>query len=539
MRRFLKLISMTAAAVLAAAAVYAIATLPPRALRPSPPPADGRLVWGAYHVHSTRSDGSGSVDEIAAAAARAGLHFVIFTDHGDGTRVDAPVYRSGVLCIDAPELNTQSGHIVALSLQRPSAYPLAGEARDVIEDIHRLGGWAVAAHPESPRPELRWRAPGVQIDGYEWLNVDSEWRAHSGWRLLGAGLRAFFRAPESVASLFESARVAERRNRIADNERSFSLAALDAHARIGSDSNGNKPGTSIRFPSYSALFRTVAQAVPLDRPLTSDAITDSRLILDAIHGGKSYAIVRGFADVLAPLRVDVLNGEVVAAEVPALPEAKVSTTAIAPGRYRVEARITGRAFPWLVSDVIDIRPTDALPTPAAEQEGAVTPGGTGPAVPPSAWQIEKSATSSATIQAGGDRLVLTYQVGSGTPAGQYVALSAPAGDEPIERIEFAASARAPMRISLQVRVPGGTDGQRWGRSIYLDETMRSVAVRLADLQPIDRRTALRPVVARVQSVLVVIDTVNTKTGSAGEITLKDVRFIRGQASATPQSPRTP
>ena len=232
MRRFLKLSIMTAAAVLAAAVIYAVATLPPRALAPGALPADGRLVWGAYHVHSTRSDGSGSLDDIAADAARTGLKFVIFTDHGDGTRLDAPVYRSGVLCIDAPEINTDGGHLVALNLPRPSSYPLAGEARDVIEDIHRLGGWAVAAHPESPRPELRWRAPGARLDGFEWLNVDSEWRAHDAWRLLGAGLRSLIRAPETIASLFASTPGPQRWDRATGDGNVFSLAALDAHARV-------------------------------------------------------------------------------------------------------------------------------------------------------------------------------------------------------------------------------------------------------------------------------------------------------------------
>ena len=539
MRRFLKFISMTAAAVLAAAAVYAIVTLPPRALAPAPPPSDGRLVWGAYHVHSTRSDGSGSLDEIAAAAARAGLHFVVFTDHGDATRLDPPVYRSGVLCIDAPELSTQSGHLVALNLQRPSSYPLAGEARDVIEDIHRLGGWAVAAHPESPRPELRWRAPGVQVDGFEWLNVDSEWRAHDAWRLLGAGLRLFIRAPETIASLFESTPVPERLARVAAGDRVFSLAALDAHARFGSDSNGAARGAALHVPSYSSLFRTVAQAVPIERPLTGDATVDSRLILNAIHDRRSYAIVRAFADVLAPIRFETRNGEVPTGEVSGVPDAAVSVTPITPGRYRLEARIAGRTFPWLVSDVMDVRALAVSSPASAPPENIIpSPSGTGSVVPPSDWRIEKDATSSATIQTTDNRLVLAYQLGVGTPAGQYVALSAPAGADPIERIEFTASARAPMRISLQVRVAGGPDGQRWGRSLYVDETTKGISVRLSDLQPIDRRTALRPVVARVQSVLVVIDTVNTRTGAAGELSLQNVRFVRGQV-APPQPPHRP
>ena len=112
---------------------------------------------------------------IAAAAARAGLQFVILADHGDGTRVTPPRYLSGVLCIEAVEVNTSGGHLVALGA-RPSAYPLAGTPAAVVEDVHRLGGMAIAAHPASPRPSLRWHDWSVPLDGLEWLNADSEWR---------------------------------------------------------------------------------------------------------------------------------------------------------------------------------------------------------------------------------------------------------------------------------------------------------------------------------------------------------------------------
>src|SRR5262245_34991309 len=93
-------------------------TLPPAAEHPSITQAPGTFVSGAYHVHSNRSDGSGTVDEIAAAAARAGLQFVILTDHGDATRApEPPAYRHGVLIIDAVEISSVAGHIVALNLQ--------------------------------------------------------------------------------------------------------------------------------------------------------------------------------------------------------------------------------------------------------------------------------------------------------------------------------------------------------------------------------------------------------------------------------------
>ena len=103
-----------AAAGLAAAVFLLLATLPPRPIAVSLGAVDQdllrRTVRGAYHIHTTRSDGAGSKSEIAAAAARAGAQFAIFTDHGDGTRaLDAPAYVNGVLCIDSAEISSNGG----------------------------------------------------------------------------------------------------------------------------------------------------------------------------------------------------------------------------------------------------------------------------------------------------------------------------------------------------------------------------------------------------------------------------------------------
>src|SRR5512138_2715606 len=105
-----------------------------------------RTVAGAYHVHTTRSDGHGDKASVAAAAARAGLKFVILTDHGDGTRPpDPPAYVNGVLMLDGVEVSTDDGHYVALGMRR-SPYPLGGAGESVVEDVRRLDGFGIAAH---------------------------------------------------------------------------------------------------------------------------------------------------------------------------------------------------------------------------------------------------------------------------------------------------------------------------------------------------------------------------------------------------------
>ena len=97
------------------------------------------------------------------AAARAGLKFVVFTDHGDATATpEPPAYRSGVLCLDAVEISTAGGHYIALDM--PTApYPLGGEAR---------GNLVIAAQRVQGATLL---APGFGVPGCQ------------GHRLPGAG----------------------------------------------------------------------------------------------------------------------------------------------------------------------------------------------------------------------------------------------------------------------------------------------------------------------------------------------------------------
>ena len=521
------------------------------------------LVTGAYHIHSTRSDGSGSVDAIAAAASRAGLQFIIVTDHGDGTSPLEPAYRHGVLCIDAVEISTEGGHVVALGLTSPSPFPLAGETEDVIEDIHRFGGVAIAAHPDSTRPALSWRARGVAaVDGLEWFNADTEWRLHPPKVLAAAAARAMFRPSESVAVLFgRSQRSLERWDAAQPRRPTFSIAALDAHARIGADTSGHTASSSmsLRFPGYETMFRTVVQTVRLDRPLNGDAKADAAAVLAAISVGRSFSLVTAYADAPRGLefwgtessssRTELsgrLPGEgpvTLHAAVPHITGVRLvlfgngreiasgsnvldHQTSV-PGFYRVEARLGNRPMPWIVSNAIQIGTAPAQPPP--NQRGPSPALAQAVRIPPGSWVIEKEPSSAATVRLEHDAVRLEYRLGGGVPAGQYVALaSGSSGAEAIERIEFTATSPRPLRISLQVRSP---TGQRWRRSVYVDQQPRLISVALAELDPVDRRSSMRPIAARVQSILLVIDTVNARPGDSGEVLFRDLAFRPARGGA--------
>ena len=81
-----------------------------------------------------------------------------------------------------------------------------------------------------------------------------------------------------------------------------------------------------------------------------------------------------------------------------------------------------------------------------------------------------------------------------------------------------------MRISVQLRGTGD-DAERWRRSLYLDSTRRTVDVGFDEFRRVT--TGNSPFdLSKIESLLFVVDTVNTKTGSNGQIQLDDVRYAR-------------
>jgi hypothetical protein len=559
-------------ALLIAAGIVLFALTPPGA-RPLPAVPAGLApgVRGAIHIHTIRSDGTGTLDDVAAAAARAGLQFIIVTDHGDAAREpDRPAYLDGVLCIDAVEISTQGGHVVALGLPK-APYPLGGDPRDVLEDIHRLGGFAIGAHPESPKPDLRWTDWDDPVDGLEWLNADSEWRDEPWWLLLRALLVYPFRPPQALTLLLDRPEAVMRRwDMLTGQRRVVGVAAADAHARVGVRTLGEPYDTSgsLHFPSYQTEFREFSISLP-DARLTGEPVADAQIVIGAIRAGRVYSTIDALAGPAA-LRLTAtsgthtaLMGEMLPLDGPvslrvdaqAPPDARISLLrngtpiATADGAqlqydvpaeaavYRVEVTLPGAPgappVPWLVSNPIyagraggEERPTAAA-RPEARQFAIVYEGG-----PAREWVIEKSPESNAAIDVvgtlGGSQLLLRYAISGRQSDNPYAAFAMPATAAigMYDRLVFTARADKPTRLSVQLRAPAGSEGERWRRSIYLDQMPRTIQLSFDDFRPIAAAAGPGPALASVQDVLFVVDTVNTKVGSNGQIWIDDIKYAK-------------
>jgi hypothetical protein len=566
---------------LAIVALAALAAPPgPRTMRTATftiaPAASAR---GAVHVHTTRSDGSGTVDEVAAAAARAGLRFVVVTDHGDGTGPPlAPAYRSGVLVIDGVEISTTHGHYLAFGLGQ-APYRLAGDAADVVEDVRRLGGFGVVAHPDSPKPALSWRDWEAPVDGLEWFNLDSAWRDDSSLRLARALVYYPIRPVPSMALLADDGgSMLPRWAAIAARRRVIGVAGVDAHARLGSEGRFDRAWVSLRVPGYETLFATAQVGVELDAALSGDAVPDAAAVLGALRGGRTFSTIAARA---AAGRVAIVaeRGGVRARMGEFLPgtgPVVVTVEADAPRDAVIRIVCDGRTITqtlasptfsraldpddaghacqavvgwpgpsadrfvtWAVTNPIYLRAADP---PATSAPVAATPTRSELlAAAADAWRVEHAANAEARLDPAGappaaatpaadaaPPVRLAYALGPGARASQYAALvsSDVGGLSWAAWLRLRLSADRPMRVSIQLREPlGGQASRRWYRSLAIGPEVSTHVVPVTGFLPIDDASGPPPV-TRVRSLLVVVDTTNTPPGQAGTVTVHEIRAER-------------
>ncbi len=143
----------------------------------------GRQGMADVHMHTNFSDGTGSVEEVLAAAQRQpSLDVIAITDHDtiEGAlraRDLAAKHHYPFEVIVGEEISTREGHMLALFLTEPVAPEQSIERS--IELVHAQGGLAVVAHPfnrvfrhsvQRTVMNRLLRQPELHPDGIETLN---------------------------------------------------------------------------------------------------------------------------------------------------------------------------------------------------------------------------------------------------------------------------------------------------------------------------------------------------------------------------------
>jgi hypothetical protein len=322
------------------------------------------------HLHSTHSDGTGTVEEIAAAGEAAGLDVVLLTDHD--TLAGSDAWMGSVLLLVGHEVSPRDrNHFLAFDtgdvIDHSGLSP--GEIASAVRDA---GGFGFAAHPFSQgNPALGRAAKAMPwgdlecLDGLElWNFVGDSGEQFSGWR----DAVRFLRRPERwMPELLQ--RNLDAWDALCASRRVVAIGGLDAH-QIGVRVAGHVP---LRLMSYRRSFRMLSTHVLVPSLLSGDVASDRALVFEALRQGRCYiardwlAPARGFSfpgmgsevalsGVLrvrtprpASLRL-LRSGTVVAS---AEDRAEIDFEPDEPGAYRVEARLGGRL--WILSNPVYLR----------------------------------------------------------------------------------------------------------------------------------------------------------------------------------------
>ncbi len=527
---------------------------------------DGQVrVAGAVHVHTSFSDGGGTPEEVAAAAKRAGLQFVVITDHNNLDAKPFEGYHDGVLVIVGTEVSTAAGHVLGLGIADP-VFRFSGDPLDALDDIRLLGGSGYAAHPLSLRPDFAWSGwnlPGAW--GIELLNGDSQWRAAGFWRLArSAGLYALNARYALLGSLTSPGAALARWDGLLARRDTPGIAGADAHNRAPLHKRWQP-----RLPSYESIFALAKNHVLLDTPLRGDAAADTAAILSALAHGRCYVAL----DALAPAgsfsfkaespRARATMGETIEPQAGlylraggALPagafltllrdgqklvekQRALDVAPPGPGVYRVEVRVPGWDVPWLLSNPIYIFDPDAA---AARAKAAAWPE---PVDTPPAVETLDSFDTLSSFDAEFDpssQMTPEIRIPGAGPSGESIArlfyrLGVPGPQRPF--VSCALVSREPRdlsgrnglvfmirgdrayRIWVQVRDanPASADGgtEWWAASVRTAPVWRRVAVPFASLRSINPKTDGKLDLDRVQGLVFVLDQGAVKPGTEGTI----------------------
>lgn len=344
---------------------------------PVVPEAVGEPRWlrGAFHVHTTRSDGRSTPAQVAAAARAAGLHFVVLTDHNDFVRRE-PAFVNGVLLVPGVELSTASGHLVAFGLERPlegARKGLDGEAARAM--VERAGGVSVLAHPVQARNPWLHEEAARRADGFELYSADTFFRdavRHPFSRLLPAVGAWLGQRVHGVMVLVEPDEApVQRLLELVREKPRLALCSHDAHG----------------LPGYEEVFQALAMYLPpgSGATLPEDASAAARVVAQGLASGQALCAFRalgepeGFAlEGLVAGSREAHVGEVLTVRLPPLAREHARVEVRGAGRLRpdgvsvelVEAgavqvevwvRAPGRFFgsqwrPWLVPSPVRVLP---------------------------------------------------------------------------------------------------------------------------------------------------------------------------------------
>lgn len=245
---------------------------------------------GNVHLHSTFSDGTLTIAEIARIGARNGMDFLIITDHQTlaGLEQEQEGYYDKTLVLIGMEVNQRKHHYLGLNINTVVAdndcYP-----QQVIDSVNQQQGIGVIAHPIEKGskfyydgltfPWIDWSVQGFQ--GIEIWNHLSRWRDEITGIL--PGLLLLLRPSLSLHNgpYREVLNILDRYQ--TQGHRVFAYGGSDAHGI-----RFKLPLLNKEIGSGEEVFRSINMHILPEQPVQGDLTHDRDLVYQTLARGKSW-----------------------------------------------------------------------------------------------------------------------------------------------------------------------------------------------------------------------------------------------------------
>lgn len=256
-------------------------------------------IVGNLHLHTTTSDGAGSYEDVAVAAARAGLDLIIYTDHNAAVEGQEGWYthpKTGrrLLRLMGQEVNDMAqepehSHLLCFGIT-DDLQAVAANPQQLIDTVNRRGGLCFLAHPLE-RPGYKGSRGTLQtyswrhwdVSGYAGIEVwnamtDAKWQLRTLLRgVVGAHL------PPVVLSAPFPETLAKWDDLLANGQKVVAIGNSDAHAMAFSLG----PLRRTVYP-YEFLFRAVNTHILLEEPPAQDVGRARQQIFAALRAGHCF-----------------------------------------------------------------------------------------------------------------------------------------------------------------------------------------------------------------------------------------------------------
>ncbi len=507
------------------------------------PERSGTYLWGAYHVHSTHSDGLGTLEQIAGEARQSRVDFVILTDHGQPNPDSSTIDRNvrGIRFIGGSEAAITDGHLVLFGAREVPRFKLPPHASDAIEDVREWGGFGILAYPDDPKQGWRYWKDDFVPDGIEIVNVSTYlWRA-PWWRNLLKVLIMPFSHYHLVEGIADPTVPLQRWDELLARGSVLGFYAANAHGGFAPSWAGNR---SVSKPSYSDVFSLIGLGVGRGNRGSLD---------EALRRGEFFSVIRGAGE---PQRFDFRaekNGqtypggssitgrpdlvvEVETVEIDTWTVLKhdgesVATTADkvlrftpqVPGVYRAEVYLRKHRYlspdvPWILSNPIFVDVAFA-PSPGVDEECRTTR-----RIPLDELRVEKDRDSEASYTMSDDRATLTYYLAQATPevVDRWVALALRGGVDLSSFRGFYLGGESTDYMRYQVELRSGERRFHSSFKLYPGRHQRVFVPFSKFCTPAGCRTPIP--LAEIDSFFVTVNTSSTVTGFGSSITIDELGF---------------